>query len=896
MLMGLLCLSLSNGYGELTRGDLKLSVSPKAEELRYKRLLPAGYILVGQTPSSDETSKLVDVLLLFRNNKGAAPWQPLEKFLKDHPQSGFRLWIRASIAQEQYRRGFYSEALMSWEGIWSDWSGEANPEIREYVTRCGVDLGTLYARLGRKESLRQLLKDVRGRPPTGPWAGKLAQIRQAYSLMTIRPERSFNCGPYALLNVHRATGELSATAEKTLQEAKAPPRGFNLRQLDDLSSAAGLSYRAVKRTSEKTPLVFPSVVHWKSHHYAAALEERDGRIRIQDPTFKTDFWMDRDAFLAESSGFFLIKCVGDPPTGWVQPDETEANRIHGKGIPAGQSDKDDPCRKGCDESKKMPSYGIDMFNAAAVIVDTPIYLETPYGPEMSFKMTYFQDAKHEPNETVGFSNMGTKWSASWFSFAREDSASSNDIRVYLRDGRRETHTLSSGESNPHRLSRTTLKEVWDNGVLQGYERIGLDGSEMHFLQKENSSATEPRYYLTELVDPQGNSVTLGYVNGPNGGDLLDYVQDAFGRKLVFEYYTDTGKKYLVKRVREKLGGSFKRDAQFTYNSDKELTQVTDMGGIVSSFAYGDGTPHATDFIEKLTTPYGDTKFNNYDFTKTLYEGEQTEATYSFRALEVTDPENLVESVLYAPVLLKTDGTDDIFGQLDEDAPTLKQNLAADENPNLVTGQSRRESDVIRGTVLHEGLTLYWDKKANKHHPPDLSDGANDDGTNFEFAAVTVWAKYYDVETHPIIETTRTTETNRVFSTYSTGNPTYTPPTSAQPSSAVHVVQDETGSDAIREFNYTYTAGGLPEVVCDPAGRVVKYVYDAATGLDLEEILLGEYDDDPWQRTPFLQIRFLSSTTTPEGRVGCRRRSRTLPGSTPISSTTLSDRLPRSPTP
>ena len=74
----------------------------------------------------------------------------------------------------------------------------------------------------------------------------------------------------------------------------------------------------------------PAVIHWGLNHYAAMLEERNGKYHVVDPTFAEDFWMSTVAIDAEASGYFMVP-AGDLPTGWRTVTTEEAETVWGRG-------------------------------------------------------------------------------------------------------------------------------------------------------------------------------------------------------------------------------------------------------------------------------------------------------------------------------------------------------------------------------------------------------------------------------------------------------------------------------------------------------------------------------------------------------------------------------------
>lgn len=786
--------------------------NPTTDDLRYRPLLPMPYFEEQGAAPKGETDALLVAIASYRKGGREDRHAPLNAFLSDHPASTYRLWIEGSVALDLHRSGRHSEALSAWEAAWTRTRGmfAKEPRNRAYVGRVGVELGELYARLGRKEELGSLLAELDQFPLLGPVTERRQRIREGYTEMGLHPERSFNCGPYALANALRATVTPADTV-KAIVEAKGKGNGFSLGELDGLIRKQGLEWRPGK-LEEGGELVFPCVVHWKAGHYACALEGRGGKILVQDPTFEFRKWIPRKDFLVEASGYFVIPGK-ELPEGWRSVTDEELTSVRGMGAPNSRDDSDDPCDSGCsDGGPGMPSYGYNDFLTGAVINDTPLVLESPFGPGLGLSLSYRENSKLRDTANMPFTNVGTKWSFNYLSFIRQDATYTTKYRLYLPGGRQETHVDTGSGFQQNRMSQSQL-----TAIAGGYKRTSNDGAELVF---DRLSDDGLRYYLTSITDPQGNSLTLHYADGPGGtGDRLDYVQDSFGRKLRFDYNEADG--YLVSKVVEVIGGTDLREVNLGYNSG-ELVSITDVEGIESSFTYG--SPTDLSGVTTMTTPYGTTRFEQISFTK-----PHGTITLYYSALTITDPLGMKEHVLYAPHL-----SDTAFPEMDE---TPFQDLSSANNP--FTGMSGSRRTVYLDTTL----TLYWDKKANKYHPPDFQTGKG-----FEFARAKVWMVGYDSvllsKALPYVDALKVPETAvhswKIFDYNNDvpGNHSPTNPIDFLPRAEGHLARNETGTVVGAVTYFGYTANGLPASVTDPLGRRVAYAY-AGNGIDVTEVWVGD---------------------------------------------------------
>lgn len=796
--------------------ELGLPANPTGKDLQYKGLLSKPLVVIGEWPSEAETLPVVEAISEYK--KGRNP-KALQDYLEQNPGSRFGLWISASLAKDHYRKGRYSDSMELLETTWTKYKSTflSGDRRQTFVSEVAVDLAALYARLGRKNELKSLLDEIKEYPVTGPASERLARTNEGYTQMLLSPGRSFNCGPFALANVLRAESA-PENAIRAISDAEGTTAGFSLAQLEKLARDNGLDYSAAE-IGEDGELAFPCVVHWKADHYAAALRLEGGKIRVIDPTFRKDFLMSKEDFLREASGNFLIK--GSPPSGWTKLSASKAGAVFGKGSPSEKNDDDDPCPEECGSSPGMASYGYDKFLLAVTITDTPLFLESPYGPGMNLTLSYHQAAKYEqralgngsPGDLgVPFTNVGTKWAHNWCSFVVADPVEITKMRLFLPDGRRETHIDNGSGYDRHRMSQALL-----SATTGGYKRTANDNSEMLF-EYSATDAGVTRYYLTKIVDAQDNEITISYAPGPGSvGTRITEIEDPFGRKLIFEY--DTTNVLQVTKVREQVNSVMKRETTLGYTTSGELEDITDMEGIVSSLSYDDAAK--PDQVTSMTTPYGTTQFSN-----TSWDVAAGAGTHTYRSLSITDPEGLTEHLLYIPRLSGYHN----FGDLDPYAPTLKE--TSNEDPSYAEVPYE-----IRYQDLDETLTLHWDKRASKYHPPNFQTGKN-----FEFANTSVWMQGADSGTYvvePFVVSARSPETNRAFWSYdSPWDPSIRVlPDSFLPVAYSRLVQNELGQFVAELTEYTYTSNGLTESVTAPLGRITEYAY-ATNGIDVEEVRIG----------------------------------------------------------
>ena len=167
-----------------------------------------------------------------------------------------------------------------------------------------------------------------------------------------------------------------------------------------------------------------------------------------------------------------------------------------------------------------------------------------------------------------------------------------------RGGGFETYTNTGGGTPTYDnnfLSMALLVYV-SAGVVQ---RQLPDGSVEVF----NLSDGSGDLYMTSVIDPQGNAVTVNY----DGNFRVTSVTDANGNSSTFSYVSNTSGNsgfYLISNITDPFG----RSASFTYDATNTyLLSITDAVGIISSFTYQAGSST----IISMTTPYGTTSFYQY---------------------------------------------------------------------------------------------------------------------------------------------------------------------------------------------------------------------------------------------------------------------------------------------
>ena len=141
------------------------------------------------------------------------------------------------------------------------------PRARALVDRTVGELARLQAGLGHTEELAALLDDIGDRPVSGPATEAVQAARETLGAMRTDPKHLYLCGPQALKALMLERGAMPEQV-RFLDRYRASPKGVSLAQLGQLAEQAQLPYQPILREPGE-PVPVPSIVHWKSGHFAA---------------------------------------------------------------------------------------------------------------------------------------------------------------------------------------------------------------------------------------------------------------------------------------------------------------------------------------------------------------------------------------------------------------------------------------------------------------------------------------------------------------------------------------------------------------------------------------------------------------------------------------------------
>jgi RHS repeat-associated protein len=765
-------------------------------EISSLRLFEEPLLPIGGHPTEEESRALLDALSAYKTNP--LDVSPFEPYLMRYPSSPWRGALLTNIGLACYQMGSFSKALNSWERAWAALKTEREGAGKAYADRALGELLEMYARLGRKEVLEALFDEIQGRVVTGAATERVTAAKEGLWQMQTHPDSAFLCGPYAL-NVAAKT--LGKNQSKKILSFPSTRKGTSLSQIQTLSVRSGLNFQMARRASS-SEIIVPSVVHWKVGHFAAIAEKRDGLYLVRDTTFGDQWWMTEKVIDEEASGYFLIR-KGRLPDGWKAVFHEEGNSIWGKGA----TKSNDPSQtmdssittNDCGGSAMslsgqmtpMAQYDIQAMVVGLTIFDTPVGYTPPVGPKVFYRVAYNQRESSQP-AVFTHSNFGQKWTGSFLGIVVDNpSLPLGEVRVSLQNGGYESYQYSNSANGYIRniRSRALLKKVSASPIV--YERHLPDGSVEVYNVSDGGAGTVRRVFLKQLVDPQGNALTLNYDS--QGGIRLISITDPIGQ-VTRIFYELPGDPLKVTKITDPFG----RSAIFTYESG-QLKKITDIIGLTSEFTYNG------DFIETLKTPYETTRFRRQDPVD----------RNPYRWLEATDSQGRTERAEFR-----------------HEAP----GISASDPTSAVPGS------IGSNSLLQYRNTFYWDKRAYELNVRGKN--LNDPNTKaYQNAKIYHWLHTEERDeqntvTSGVLEAVKSPLERRVFYDYQNSNGTINSSTYLNALVVGHAptrIGRRLDDGSVQVTQYRYNELGHTTSATDPAGRVTNFTYDAGGNIDLLEV-------------------------------------------------------------
>jgi len=756
----------------------------------------------------------------------------LTAFLSTYPHSGWAPALLTNLGIIYLHYGYFSRALDAWQRAWQEGSNALDPQAKRLVDGAVGRLAALDANLGHIDQLAVLLKEIAHRPISGSATEAVQTAAETLRLVGNKDAHLFNCGPEALRALLRALGVTGSQVD-SLQFYHPGPNGTNLAEVAQLADKAKLQYRLVFRQPGQ-PVPLRAIVHWKVGHFAAIVGQTNGRYHVEDPVFPgQQLWVTPAALDQEASGYFLVPAQVATASGWRAIPATEAASVWGKGgttgpqpgAPGPQDPPADP-PPGCPTG--MCGYNIGESTVSLTLVDNPVGYTPPIGPSAKVQITYNQREDSQP-ANFSFFNISQKWTLNWLSYVTDDPNSPGaSVTRYLSGGGSYSYTgynSSTGQFAAQNNDGSVL--VLSSASPITYKRQLANGSVEVYAQSNGAPMGTRLIFLSQIIDPQGNTLTLNYDNQLR----LTSLTDAVGRLTTLTYGLPS-EPLLVTQITDPFG----RSASLTYDASERLSSITDVLGLTSSFTYD-----AYSLVNSMTTPYGTTTF--------AYTAPGTSGPPLY--LQVTDPLGFNEREEWLePAPPSVPPTD----------PAVPQGMPLPPKNDYFQFRDSFHWDknayVVAGCTPTGGCDF---SKARDRHFNHLSSNINDKSTSIESVKYPleyrIWFQYPGQTDPPIFSGTSekpvaigrvlddgTTQLSK-FS-YDTGNYfeltqttdpigrttsfTYAP--NAVDLTAITQTVSGGTQATIAQFAYTGTNCTVPHRVCsyiDAASQTTTYTYNAA---------------------------------------------------------------------
>ena len=317
-----------------------------------------------------------------------------------------------------------------------------------------------------------------------------------------------------------------------IRDIKSPYRGFSLTEVAQLATQLGMPNQMAK-WSDSAEIPVPSVVNWKLGHYAAIIGKEGEKYRVKDLTFGFDNLISDEAIRAEASGYFLV--AGCEPAAGLR-DGVGFRRL--EGLWQGQSGLSRcptklprrtiklPEKPDCQE---WPITPLHTMMVSLHVEDTPVGYDPPFGPQVRLSVSYNERETLQP-ANLNSPTFGRQWTHNWSGCIRINTAAA--ATVVLRAGGSEDHPINPSDpsfGSIHPKSHSRLVKVsptrWDRLLPDGAKEV-------------YEALTEPDvqgfgiFWLSQVIDPAGNAVTLQY----DSDYRLSTITDALGQKTTFQLF------------------------------------------------------------------------------------------------------------------------------------------------------------------------------------------------------------------------------------------------------------------------------------------------------------------------------------------------------------------------
>jgi RHS repeat-associated protein len=522
--------------------------------------------------------------------------QLFKKHINEFPESPWKAEAVLHMGCDAQYNGRYSEANSSFNSIIQDLSGGESYGSSRMTSKAMLRLGVLNVFQNNFATaatlFSQLLKssdDWRERTYASYWLQRINAADKNKLAM-------LNCGTMALAHILENDGKTEDA--RSLREVIASSlKGQSMAELQEVASAYGYSFNAVKIRPEELPNVpLPSIVQLTgrnqgdSGHYWILERTSEEQLAFFDPQAARWFYQTPEEFAQEWDGNILVIADAKKSVAFDRLTAVEASTVFGGccGVPRAPDFLGDPNENvgknehpgsaPCNTGYGAPAWKVNILNLNLFMTDTPLWYDPPIGPSVHLTLSYNSQSSITFN-----SPFGNKWQLNYASYLVVDSG--GQVTIVMPDGRYDIYSPTGNTYlRPPRVYNTLTKVKENHFTLQLQ-----DGTVYEYDIPTGTKSMQP--FLVKITDRHGQSVTLGY----DANIFLTRITDALGQ-FTSLFYDGQGH---VNRVADPFG----REALFDYDASGNLASITDMGGYTTTLAYD-----ATAYVTTLENPRGQWQF------------------------------------------------------------------------------------------------------------------------------------------------------------------------------------------------------------------------------------------------------------------------------------------------
>lgn len=582
-------------------GDLRAQVAaPALAEAAILRAFEEPLESMGSSASQEETEALHEALTGYARSGRCDATESLETFLKAYPESPWRASLRMNMGLALSRTGWPGKAMGNFEVAWKWAKADRSPLGRRIADRAVTEWMWLCVKAGDDATLERLLRETKDRPMRGGSAQRRADAERA--LFAMQKEAKFYlCGPTALATVNQRLKPSRPVDPRDVKDTIPGPNGTSLFQLAMMASHWDIPLQMLKRDPGAKVLT-PSVMHWKTGHWAAVLQEANDYYLVQEDVLEEAVWVRPEALDAETSGYCLAPFV-PLPFGWSRVSAEEGRTVWGRGRvglgPWYGPYPDSLTRPRLSPAPSVAKVGVRMGNLSLEVWQAPLSIPRHDGPAWPFEVRYQQRITWQPDQPA-FSHLGSHWTFTGVSYLLVDEAfERQDVQIFTESGtwlRFTGFDPATGRYTRNFHTRDLLVRI---GIGR-YELRRTDGTVEAYDHSASAGPSLRRIFRSEQKSPAGRNLRYHF----DDSDRLRSMTDGAGKGFTL-HYEDPVDGWRLSRVVDNHG----REARFIFDEPGQLTEIIDAAGGKTRFAYPE-TDLELDVLQGVTTPEGSWHFEH----------------------------------------------------------------------------------------------------------------------------------------------------------------------------------------------------------------------------------------------------------------------------------------------